>query len=149
MLQDFKDVLLGQGGIILALLSWILVGMISALAYFLMIRPVWYKTTYSELIYDNGRVIEKNYYVTTTTTYVQSGKVVVPIINNTSHYDVTLQCTNVTIKKNNSEIYNKVALHDKVQITYKKKYISPRFYDGEEEFDGYSLESVEVNYENE
>ena len=136
------DILIAREGSLLAILSWICVFFISFILYLLIIRPIWYKTTYSKMIYTNCKVTNKDHYTTTSTTFIKSGNVTVPIQHTHHHYEVKLKCDNLSIEKDDSSIYESVELGQMVKVGYKNSYISPRFYEGKKEFDGIVVESV-------
>tara|TARA_R110000744_G_C19053238_1_gene528105 strand:- start:112 stop:537 length:426 start_codon:yes stop_codon:yes gene_type:complete len=136
--------LFGREGLLIAVISWVLVSLISLALYLLVIRPIWYETSYSEPIVDYCVVTNRNFYTTTVTTFIMSGKVMIPIINTVPHYDVSFECKDVNFRENSNALYSKVRLRDNIYVFYKESFISPRFYSGEKVFDGNVIESVEV-----
>ena len=132
-----------MGWLVLAFV-WVANGLLIYLIYDLAVRPILYKTKYSvQKIDEHVEVVDKQYYTTTTTTYVNINKVMTPIIITSYHHDVTLKGDIIDKTIDNEHYYDKLKQGQKVKVFYREKYETFRFSPEDNwKFVGHKIEEI-------
>lgn len=113
--------------ILIFLCLWLCNFILIYLVYLFILKPILFKTKYSNIKFDKGLISGKKHETNTITTYQQIGKTSVPTTTTYHYYYLTVRGKDVSIKVDNKELYDKFNEKDKVSFSYKEKFETFRF----------------------
>ena len=125
-------------------ITWVINLVILSIIYFFVIRPILYKKKYSHIKIDTKvRVLSKEKEVRSSTYYIKSGKVMVPVTTTNTYYYVYLKGDVIDKKIDDRYYYDTLLEGSMVKVKYKEVWQSLRF-SSEDKWDLIGIEIKEI-----